>query len=296
MYLLCTAANSFYSFCLTWGVCVSRSFVCFACLQPNCVEEGLPALPGAPHQRLGEALRGGTPALCLPVPQREGQRGASRHQPVVCQSGVQRGQADSAAGKGRLRSNMFISRPLYINSFSVLFFLFHPQTPNTFAVCTEHRGILLQAINDKEMHDWLYAFNPLLAGTIRWRDDNFQVEEIPLQSTENQHSLVFAHFPCSCKNPRVHVGIVWVANKVYRALILFQHWGKTRSRHACSHCVCISCKHIMNNCVQVGFRCSKHSWLQAFLTLVMSQRALGHITGALFLFPSRHATSLWLQQ
>ncbi|XP_060886549.1 kinesin-like protein KIF1A isoform X4 [Labrus mixtus] len=41
------------------------------------------------------------------------------------------------------------------------------KTPNTFAVCTEHRGILLQATNDKEMHDWLYAFNPLLAGTIR---------------------------------------------------------------------------------------------------------------------------------
>ncbi|XP_067369447.1 kinesin-like protein KIF1A isoform X7 [Channa argus] len=41
------------------------------------------------------------------------------------------------------------------------------KTPNTFAVCTEHRGILLQAANDKEMHDWLYAFNPLLAGTIR---------------------------------------------------------------------------------------------------------------------------------
>ncbi|XP_031431412.1 kinesin-like protein KIF1A isoform X13 [Clupea harengus] len=41
------------------------------------------------------------------------------------------------------------------------------KTPNTFAVCTEHRGILLQAINDKEMHDWLYAFNPLLAGSIR---------------------------------------------------------------------------------------------------------------------------------
>ncbi|XP_054644905.1 kinesin-like protein KIF1A isoform X13 [Dunckerocampus dactyliophorus] len=41
------------------------------------------------------------------------------------------------------------------------------KTPNTFAVCTEHRGILLQATNDKDMHDWLYAFNPLLAGTIR---------------------------------------------------------------------------------------------------------------------------------
>lgn len=43
-----------------------------------------------------------------------------------------------------------------------------PQTPNTFAVCTEHRGILLQANSDKDMHDWLYAFNPLLAGTIRY--------------------------------------------------------------------------------------------------------------------------------
>ncbi|MGH0142745.1 UNVERIFIED_CONTAM: hypothetical protein FKN15_024367 [Acipenser sinensis] len=40
------------------------------------------------------------------------------------------------------------------------------KTPNTFAVCTEHRGILLQANTDKDMHDWLYAFNPLLAGSI----------------------------------------------------------------------------------------------------------------------------------
>ncbi|XP_056598610.1 kinesin-like protein KIF1A isoform X2 [Triplophysa dalaica] len=41
------------------------------------------------------------------------------------------------------------------------------RAPYTFAMCTEHRNILLQASNDKEMHDWLYAFNPLLAGTIR---------------------------------------------------------------------------------------------------------------------------------
>ncbi|TRZ03735.1 hypothetical protein DNTS_009734, partial [Danionella cerebrum] len=41
------------------------------------------------------------------------------------------------------------------------------KTPNTFAMCTKHRGILLQANNDKDMNDWLYAFNPLLAGTIR---------------------------------------------------------------------------------------------------------------------------------
>ncbi|XP_068935510.1 kinesin-like protein KIF1B isoform X7 [Petaurus breviceps papuanus] len=41
------------------------------------------------------------------------------------------------------------------------------KTSNTFAVFTKHRGVLLQAINDKDMNDWLYAFNPLLAGTIR---------------------------------------------------------------------------------------------------------------------------------
>ncbi|XP_028858111.1 kinesin-like protein KIF1A isoform X2 [Denticeps clupeoides] len=43
------------------------------------------------------------------------------------------------------------------------------RAPNTFSVCTEHRGILIQANTEKEMHDWLYAFNPLLAGTIRSR-------------------------------------------------------------------------------------------------------------------------------
>ncbi|XP_065327536.1 kinesin-like protein KIF1B [Pelmatolapia mariae] len=41
------------------------------------------------------------------------------------------------------------------------------KTPNTFAVCTKHGGILLQANNEKDLNDWLYAFNPLLAGTIR---------------------------------------------------------------------------------------------------------------------------------
>ncbi|XP_029435120.1 LOW QUALITY PROTEIN: kinesin-like protein KIF1B [Rhinatrema bivittatum] len=41
------------------------------------------------------------------------------------------------------------------------------KTPNTFAVCTKASGLLLQAINDKDISDWLYAFNPLLAGTIR---------------------------------------------------------------------------------------------------------------------------------
>lgn len=48
------------------------------------------------------------------------------------------------------------------------YWMFSVQTPNTFAVCTKHRGILLQANNEKDLNDWLYAFNPLLAGTIRY--------------------------------------------------------------------------------------------------------------------------------
>ncbi|XP_014670393.1 PREDICTED: kinesin-like protein unc-104 [Priapulus caudatus] len=41
------------------------------------------------------------------------------------------------------------------------------QVRNTFSVCTKHRGFLMQTMGDKEVHDWLYAINPLLAGTIR---------------------------------------------------------------------------------------------------------------------------------
>lgn len=39
--------------------------------------------------------------------------------------------------------------------------------PNTFSVVSKHRGYLLQTLNEKEVHDWLYAINPLLAGQIR---------------------------------------------------------------------------------------------------------------------------------
>lgn len=56
---------------------------------------------------------------------------------------------------------------LAIHFLQWLYFNVSFQTPNTFAVCTKHRGVLLQALNDKDMNDWLYAFNPLLAGTIR---------------------------------------------------------------------------------------------------------------------------------
>ncbi|XP_053965537.1 kinesin-like protein unc-104 isoform X1 [Anastrepha ludens] len=41
--------------------------------------------------------------------------------------------------------------------------------PNTFSVVTKHRGYLLQTLGDKEVHDWLYAINPLLAGRIKSR-------------------------------------------------------------------------------------------------------------------------------
>ncbi|XP_026747761.1 kinesin-like protein unc-104 isoform X4 [Trichoplusia ni] len=41
--------------------------------------------------------------------------------------------------------------------------------PNTFSVVSKERGYLLQTLGDKEVHDWLYAINPLLAGQIRSR-------------------------------------------------------------------------------------------------------------------------------
>lgn len=41
------------------------------------------------------------------------------------------------------------------------------QVRNTFSVLTKHRGFLMQTLDDKDFHDWLYALNPLLAGQIR---------------------------------------------------------------------------------------------------------------------------------
>ncbi|CAF0916937.1 unnamed protein product, partial [Didymodactylos carnosus] len=40
-------------------------------------------------------------------------------------------------------------------------------TRNTFSVVSKYRGFLLQPLSEKDVHDWLYAFNPLLAGQIR---------------------------------------------------------------------------------------------------------------------------------
>uniref|UniRef100_A0AC34QNN7 Kinesin-like protein unc-104 n=1 Tax=Panagrolaimus sp. JU765 TaxID=591449 RepID=A0AC34QNN7_9BILA len=41
------------------------------------------------------------------------------------------------------------------------------KVPNTFSVCTNHRGFLMQTLNNDEIHEWLYAINPLLAGQMR---------------------------------------------------------------------------------------------------------------------------------
>ncbi|XP_055384645.1 kinesin-like protein unc-104 isoform X2 [Condylostylus longicornis] len=55
--------------------------------------------------------------------------------------------------------------------------------PNTFSVVTKHRGYLLQTLGDKEVHDWLYAINPLLAGQIRSRLARRNVENATTQQT-----------------------------------------------------------------------------------------------------------------
>ncbi|XP_055706371.1 kinesin-like protein unc-104 isoform X3 [Phlebotomus papatasi] len=61
--------------------------------------------------------------------------------------------------------------------------------PNTFSVVTKHRGYLLQTLGDKEVHDWLYAINPLLAGQIRSRLARRNVESSAAQAvTSSQHS------------------------------------------------------------------------------------------------------------
>lgn len=38
----------------------------------------------------------------------------------------------------------------------------------TCSVVTKHRGYLMQTLLDKEVYEWLYAINPLLAGQIRY--------------------------------------------------------------------------------------------------------------------------------
>uniref|UniRef100_A0AC35TYZ4 Kinesin-like protein unc-104 n=1 Tax=Rhabditophanes sp. KR3021 TaxID=114890 RepID=A0AC35TYZ4_9BILA len=46
------------------------------------------------------------------------------------------------------------------------------KVPNTFSVCTNHRGFLMQTINNDEIYEWLYAINPLLAGQIKCKSSS----------------------------------------------------------------------------------------------------------------------------
>ena len=39
---------------------------------------------------------------------------------------------------------------------------------NTFSITTKQNGFLIQTLNEKDVSDWLYAINPLLAGKIRY--------------------------------------------------------------------------------------------------------------------------------
>jgi kinesin family protein 1 len=41
------------------------------------------------------------------------------------------------------------------------------KVPNSFSIVTNQRGYLVQTANDRDLHDWLYAINPLLAGQIK---------------------------------------------------------------------------------------------------------------------------------
>ena len=43
------------------------------------------------------------------------------------------------------------------------------KVPHSFSIVTSHRGYLVQASSDRDLHDWLYAINPLLAGQIKSR-------------------------------------------------------------------------------------------------------------------------------
>lgn len=65
--------------------------------------------------------------------------------------------------------------------------MFSFQTPNTFAVCTKHGGILLQATNENDMNDWLYAFNPLRAGTIRYTHTDTHAPLTPQSNVQLLH-------------------------------------------------------------------------------------------------------------
>ncbi|KAI6211468.1 Kinesin-like protein KIF1B [Aphelenchoides besseyi] len=53
------------------------------------------------------------------------------------------------------------------------------KVPNTFSVCTNHRGFLMQTLPEDDIHDWLYAINPLLGGQIRLKQAQQQLQVDP---------------------------------------------------------------------------------------------------------------------
>ena len=38
---------------------------------------------------------------------------------------------------------------------------------NTFSIITPYKGYIVQSLEEKDVFDWLYALNPLLAGQIK---------------------------------------------------------------------------------------------------------------------------------
>lgn len=66
--------------------------------------------------------------------------------------------------------------------------------PNTFSVVSKHRGYLLQTLHEKEVHDWLYAINPLLAGQIRSksarRNPQMQQQNRQQETSNNELSVI----------------------------------------------------------------------------------------------------------
>jgi len=44
---------------------------------------------------------------------------------------------------------------------------------NVFSIVTNYSGFLMQTSSDKEVHEWLYAINPLLAGQIKSKTSRF---------------------------------------------------------------------------------------------------------------------------
>ena len=144
---------------------------------------------GCAGEGLEQEVGGGAAALRLHLQQREGPHRARRHQPGVGAGRLQRGVAGSTQGTHQalrlytlpLHDQVMLNVELviyYISVQSKRLFAYCClarggccvclQLRNAFSVITKHRGYLMQTLDDKEFHDWLYAINPLLAGQIRY--------------------------------------------------------------------------------------------------------------------------------